>query len=228
MSARTTRPFTRAAVLNPAAGDHRITSDPRELAAARAAGERTLAAYPYFTRRYGESGRAFATSDGAWIATLASEDDERATEQLLWLGRVLASRGMPRVLLEVHLRTLARELRRAVPARARAYAQLDRAAETLAAARRAHVDDAALAAISRRFDADAGAPWASRLPHSGALLASAVADERDGIGNAVASLEPWFTDGERFPPRFAAAVKTALAAARAAAEARAAPGRRPR
>jgi hypothetical protein len=227
MSTRT-RPFTRAAVLNPAAGDHRVTSDPRELAAARAAGERTLAAYPYFTWRYGESGRAFAASDGAWIATLASEAEDRVAEQVFWLGRVLASRGMPRVLLEVHLRTLSRELRRAVPARARAYAKLDRAAEALAAARRAHLDDAALAAIARRFDAEVGAQWASRLPRTGALLASAAADERDGIANAVASLEPWFTDGERFPPRFVTAVQSALAAARAAADARPAPRVTPR
>jgi hypothetical protein len=208
-------PFTTAAVVNPDAGAHRITADPRELEAARAAGERTWTCYPYYAWRYGERGRRFTLSDSAWIATLAQEPDGRVAEQVAWLGVVLASRGMPRRLLEVHLGALAEELTRAVPDRAAAFAKLGRAGAALADARRGHLDDAALAELSSRFDEEAGSEWSARLPRSGEILASAVADERGGIGAAVTSLEPWFAAPERFPPRFVAAVTGTLAAARA-------------
>ena len=90
--------YGEAAALNPEAGNHVITSDPRELAAARRAAQRTWAHFPYYARRYGVRGRNFALSDSGWLATLCDLPPSTAVEQVKWLGVVLSSRGMPRKL----------------------------------------------------------------------------------------------------------------------------------
>jgi hypothetical protein len=213
---RAARPPT-ARALNREAGHHAIAADPRELHAAAAAGERSWRDFPYYALRFGERGERFTRSDSAWLAALPAESAERLCEQVAWLGRVLASRGMPQRLLELHLRVLAEELTRAVPERAAAYAKLGTAADRLADARSVHVPDELLRELGREFDAEADAAWVARLPGSGELLASAVADERQGIWRAVESLAPWFADERRFPPRWIQAVESTLRRARARA-----------
>lgn len=180
----------RAHQLNPAAGDHPIADDPREVEAALRAGERTWAEYPYYDQRYGERGRAFTRSDSAWLVTLASENEDTVAAQVAWLGRLLAARGMPRLLLERHLVTLREELVAAVPERAEAYAALARAAVVLADARRETVSDARVAALGQRFDELTD----GALPRTGELIAAAAADERAGIAQAVPSLMAWLTE----------------------------------
>jgi hypothetical protein len=203
-----------ARTLNAEAGNHPVTADPRELAAALRAGERTWARYPYYAARYGERGERFTRSDSGWLATLAEEEPGRAIEQARWLGRVLAARGMPQRLLEVHLATLVEELTAAVPERAARYAVLARASEALAAARAAHVDDARLAALDRAFDARVGAGAAARLPRSGEIVAAAVADDLAGIPRALASVEAWFCDPARFDAAWIEAVRATIEDAR--------------
>ena len=214
----------RLAALNPETGDHPLPADPRELAAALRAGERSWAAVPYYAARYGERGERFTRSDSAWLATLAAYPPPVALRQVRWLGGLLAARGMPRWLLERHLDVLHEELVRAVPARRGAYAGLAAAAAALRAERRAHLDDAALAALGAAFDARVGPAWSARLPETGALLGAAVADERAGVPGAVASLTAWLRDPDRFPPPWRHAVSAALRAARARARCRP-PGR---
>jgi hypothetical protein len=200
--------------LNPEAGHHGIATDPRELRAADAAGERSWRRFPYYALRFGERGERFTRSDSAWLATLPTESEERVCEQAAWLGRVLASRGMPQRLLELHLRVLGEELTLAVPERAAAYAKLVTAADQLAAARSTHVPDELLRDVSREFEEAADEEWVRRLPASGEILVCAVADERQGIWRAVESLAPWFTDAARFPPRWIQAVEATLRRAR--------------
>jgi hypothetical protein len=48
----------------------------------------------------------------------------------------------------------------------------------------------------------------------GALLAAAVADERNGVTHAVASLEEWAADPSRFPAHWIGAVHDTIARAR--------------
>ncbi|HET9598748.1 MAG TPA: hypothetical protein VFP65_24450 [Anaeromyxobacteraceae bacterium] len=209
--------------LNPEAGTHAVTSDPRELAAAHAANVRSLDAFPYYELRFGERGRRFGESDGAWLAALSREPSEHVASQVAWLGQVLSARGMPRRLLEIHLAFLAEELGRAAPERAPEHARLGEAASRLAAARAAHVDDAALAGLRAAFDAAAGDPWRGRLRGMGEILGSAVADERCGLARAVTSVLGWFHEPGRFPAELVAAVDATVDRARRLAGERGAP-----
>ncbi|SDW24121.1 hypothetical protein [Thiocapsa roseopersicina] len=208
-------PDLRATRLNPEAGAHPIPEDPREIAAALRASERVLAQYPYLLMRFGERGRRFADSDTAWLVTLVRHPPRRVNAQTAWLGEVLASRGIPRILLERHLVVLAEELRRVDTIRAEDADKLSVAAETLAARRRAWIEDAQLATIARSFEQRLDDTWRERLPNSAEMIVSAVADEADGLTEAVSSTLGWLTDAERFPPAWIAAVEGALAQARA-------------
>jgi heme oxygenase len=200
--------------LNPAAGNHPVTSDVRELDAALRAGQRTWDAYPYYAQRYPERGRQFTRSDSAWLATLARSPQAVVDAQIGWLSRVLAARGMPRRLLEVHLFALHDELRRAVPAAAKDYAKLEVAALGLALSRRSIVSDERLMALSRAFDVEVGPELARALPRAGELAVAAAADEHVGIPGAVESLLAWLADPARFPPVWIQAVEGAVAVVR--------------
>lgn len=208
-------PTQPVAVLNPEAGHFEVTADPVALAAADLANGRSLARFPYLEARYGERGRAFTRSDGAWLVTLASSPPARVLEQVLWLGTVLASRGMPRVILEWHLAALAEALQAASPSLAPLGQRLIEAKDLLAARRGPLASDLALAEAGRRFEEALGPVRGAGPAGLGELLAAAVADERDGISQAVPSLLAWAADPDRFPPRWIAAVEAAVAEARA-------------
>ena len=196
-------------LLNPEAGDHPATDDPTELAAAMRASIRSFERFPYYHWRYGERGRRFGGSDGAWLLWLCGRPSEFAKNQIRWLGGVLSSRGMPTLLLEEHLRILHEELERASE-----YRLLKSCADDLHARRRRIVSDRSLERLSARFLDTAPEPWRSRVPEMGRLLAAAVADERNGIERAVISIEEWACDSERFPKGWIEAVRTTIAAAR--------------
>ncbi len=206
-----------AGLINPAAGTHPVTSDPRELAAAVAAGERSLREFPYYEARYGERARMFGHSDSAWLALLADYPQEQTNAEVMWLGTVLSSRGMPQYLMERHLEFVCEELSAAVPERAERYAGLLRAAEVLRGQRTAQIGDATCHRLAAEFDQRVGVEWSGRFPHMGALLVSAAADERMGIGRAVPALEEWVTDPERFPPEWIDAARETLRRARGGA-----------
>ena len=199
------------ASLNPEAGDHPIPTDPGELDAALRAGQRCWQEFPYFAWRYGERGWRYTRSDGAWLVTLAAEDQGVVDAQTIWLAGILASRGMPSVLLQRHLELLFEELRGRLPERPGVcYRTLLNAADRLAERRRAAIADADLEAVANRFEHVAGPDWRARLPRTGLLLGCAVADRAQGVAQAVTSLEGWMTDPQRFPPPWIAAVHEAL------------------
>lgn len=170
--------MNQASSINPDAGNYPITDDPRELEAARLAGERCLREIPYVDQRYGEKGRRYTYSDGAWLATLAS-CEKTAMKQVYWLARVLAGRGMPRYVLERHLELMVEELTRAVPEKD--YSLLGEAAARLRAERLEQIP---------AFDELA------REHPEGKLLVAAVADERAGVERSVESLLEWFSQPE--------------------------------
>lgn len=193
--------------LNPEAGDHAICLDSRELQAALRAGERSWRRFPYYERRYAERGQRFTRSDSAWLVSLAGSGAATVDGQIAWLGLVLASRGMPRWMLELHLEALYAELIAAIPEREATYVALLGAAQMLREQRLAFMDEAVFAAQSTAFAQQVGDEWDAKLPETGALLVAAVADERAGITRAVPSLVGWMTEPSRFPPRWIDAVR---------------------
>ncbi len=201
--------------LNPLAGTHPIPDDGREIQAALRAGEHTWREFPYYAWRYGARGEQFTRSDSAWLVTLAQHDEAIVTHQVRWLGRVLASRGMPQWLLELHLEVLHGELVAAVPERQAEYDRLRHASTMLRSMRHAHIDEAQFQELIAAFDQQVGPEWSMRLPRTGGLLASAVADERAGIRQAVPSIAEWMIDPTRFPEEWREAVSVTIEKARA-------------
>jgi len=200
--------------INPEAGRHAVPDDEREVKAAIRAGDACWERFPYFEERYGERGRRFARSDGAWLATLPRLDTAQVLRQTRWLGRLLAARGMPTILLQTQLEILADELTAAIPAKGREYEKLRAAAQDLQETRRRFLTDGEAATLASEFAASVGATWNSRFPHAGALLVCAVADEFAGAAAAVTSIKPWMTDAQRFTPVWIDAAHETLRRAR--------------
>lgn len=205
---------TFASAVNPLAGLHVVTSDPREIEAARRAAETSLRAFPYYRERFGERAALFGASDGAWLVTLCQGEPAYVRRQVLWLGEVLSARGVPRWLLERHLEFLHRELLRRTSDADRCPPLLD-AALLLRAERRERIAEGDFTALAAEFEARADAAWMRRLSGMGAILVGAVADEAAGIGRAAESVAGWAADPSIFPERWIAAVRQTLADARA-------------
>jgi heme oxygenase len=203
--------------INPEAGRHPVPADAREVQASLRAADICWQRFPYFEHRYGERGRRFARSDAAWLATLYQFEPAQILQQVRWLGRVLAARGMPTLLLQVQLEILAEELAIAIPEKKSAYEKLAQAAGELGAARRRHLSDEQVQTLAAGFDHAVGAEWSEKLRHTGALLVAAVADEREGGAGAVESLRHWMTDAVRFPAEWIASVQATLTQAEAQA-----------
>ena len=182
-----------AGVVNPASGGYEITTDATLLRAAVRAAQGSIDAMPYYGIRYGERGSRFATTDSAWLISLATLAESRAVHQVQWLSRVLAARGIPTWLLEMHLDALVSEVRSvADPA---AVGSLPAAADALAVARRRHVDDELIRSADDWADEALGQDLP--VPRSGALMAAAIADERSGVTRDDRVLVDWLTDPER-------------------------------
>jgi hypothetical protein len=184
-----------AGVVNPASGGYEITTDANLLRAAVRAAQGSIDAMPYYGARYGARGSRFATTDSAWLISLAGLETDRAIHQVEWLARVLAARGMPSWLLEIHLDALVAEVR--TVADEDAVGSLPAAALALAAVRRRHVDDDLLRSADEWADEALGD--ALPVPRAGALMAAAVADQRAGVTRDDSSLVDWLTDPARVP-----------------------------
>ena len=191
-----------AGVVNPASGGYEITTDATLLRAAVRAAQGSINAMPYYGARYGARGSRFATTDSAWLISLAGLEEDRAIHQVEWLARVLAARGMPSWLLETHLDALVAEVR--AVADEDAVGSLPAAALALAAVRRRQVDDDLLRAADDWADEALGD--ALPVPHAGALMAAAVADQRAGVTRDDSSLVDWLTDPARAPETVATAL----------------------
>ena len=192
-----------AGVVNPASGGYEITTDATLLRAAVRAAQGSINAMPYYGARYGARGSRFATTDSAWLISLAALTEDRAVHQVEWLARVLAPRGMPSWLLETHLDALVAEVRSV--AGEEAAGSLPAAARALAGTRRRHVDDDLLRSADVWADEALGDTLP--VPRTGALLAGAIADERAGVTRGDSSLVSWLTDPERVPEDVATALR---------------------
>jgi hypothetical protein len=205
---------TLAFTINPSAGLHAISSSPLEIEAARRATERSVRRFAYYAERYGERGRRFGDSDGAWLATLCRGEEAYVERQVLWLGHVLASRGMPRWLLAEHLDVLHAELVRASPSDAECYRLLGTAAAGLRSRENRHIPAVTARRLAERFAEEADPERVLYIPEMGRILVAAVADEADGIENAVRSVESWAGDPSRFSEAWCNAVRHTVQRAR--------------
>lgn len=199
--------------LNNEAGQIPVPSDPIEIAAAVRAKHIMWRAFPYLDFRYGERGRRFGSSDGAYFLTLLSYNQEIVNRQVDWMIGMLAPRGMPSFVVEAHLLALYRLLRRTSEPKP-SIDLLLHAATRLRDIRRARFSDKEIAAFGARFAARAGFPerrWARGV---GSLLACAVVDELNGVNLATEGLLGWFTDSALFPRAWVAAANATVRAVR--------------
>jgi heme oxygenase len=199
-----------ASMLNPEAGDHAVPENLREIEAAVTAAQKCREEFPYFDRRYQERGISFAKSDAAWLVTLIDLPEQQLLGQVLWLGQVLASRGMPRITLERQLELLHEELIMVTPSRSNDYENLLTAAQHLKRERLKNIDETTCNDLAQSFDTVTG----HEMQRTGLLILSAVCDEAAGVSAAVSSLLPWLTDPERFSEQWIAAVTETLEQAR--------------
>ncbi len=213
-----------AVSINPEAGRHPVPADMREIQASLRAADSCWQRFPYFESRYGERGQRFAKSDGAWLATLCQFDQPRMDQQVRWLGRVLAARGMPTLLLQAHLEILADELTAAVPEKKPLYEKLQIAAVALREWRGQQIDDGYLQILDDEFHRAVGPSWNGRNEHAGLLLAAAVADEMNGNVGAIDGVKQWMTDASRFHAEWIAAAEDTITKAQAYAFLRAGQG----
>lgn len=203
-----------AADVNPFAGLHPVTAAPDEMEAVRRATEAAIRETPYYVERYGERAALFGGSDGGWLMTLCDGDSDYIEQQVLWLGRVLSARGVPRILLQRYLRLLHDELAATVPDAGTRCTALLHAGAVLAAQQRRYIPDPDALSLARGFERQADEATLARLPGMGRILVGAVADQAGGIAGAAASVTEWATDPRRFPDRWIAAVKATVAEAR--------------
>lgn len=193
--------------INPEAGNHPIPADEREIRAALNASDRSWAEFPYYNRRYGERGKRFSDSDTCWLVTLITLDGAALHQQIGWIARVLATRGMPAIMLEKTLRFLYEELVKSVPDNKPSYQKLLDAAEVLFMERTHRISEKDFEILARAFDAAVGSELAQQYKDTGKLLVSSVADEKLGREGAVPAIQEWMTDNNRFSEKWIVAVK---------------------
>lgn len=198
---------------NEESGNHPLPTDEREIGAVLRTALRCYEEHPYFSKRYGERGEAFTRSDGGYLVTLSAHLQSYVNDQVDWLAGVLASRGMPRLLMETHLEILCDELSAAVPDRAADYLKLRQAAQLLRDERRARIAQVDFDALVSDFETASGGGFKG----AGGLVVAAVCDECCGLPEAVPSLIGWLSDLDRFAPQWCAAVTNTLARASAVA-----------
>jgi len=199
---------------NPEAGNHPVPQDKRDLLAVFRASERCLAEYPYFLYRFGTRGRRFADTDGAWLATLPDLGAEPLQAQADWLGRVLSSRGMPRLLLARHLEILAEELAWARPDQAERSALLQQAARRIRSVLEDRLPKLLLRKQVEKLQLACGRPEDFACVEAVDLLASAAMDEAEGLEGSTQSLMAWLADPGRNPAAWIQTVQDILAVLR--------------
>ncbi|MEN9444042.1 MAG: hypothetical protein RIS47_932 [Bacteroidota bacterium] len=191
--------------LNPEAGNFPIPTNPLEIEAAIKAGMYCWQEFPYFEIRYGARGRRFTVSDSVWLVTLCELPVGIAVKQVDWLVRVLATRGIPSLTMEVQLEAMCRELSQALPENEQKYKILEIAAAHIRSLRQNFLPDAMLENCKQLFERNINQASLTdvrclKLQHNlGGLLASAMADKKNGIALSSDSFVGWISDAKLFP-----------------------------
>jgi heme oxygenase len=201
-----------AVAMNFEAGDHAIPQNPIEIDLALRAGKAAWEKFPYLEQRYGARGKRFTNSDSCWLVTLThAPGQDVATKALDWLRTVLATRGIPTLVLEVHLRTIQQAITPEFPEQIKMRAQFDPFLSNREAERRVHLgadgQSPLIDVFNSRFQACSG----FKVESAADLVASAWMDERSGVTGSLSALHSWLTDVGRFSSDWIANVNELLA-----------------
>ena len=181
-------PLLNSSAINPEGGTYPIIQDPLLLEAAIVAGDQVYERWPYFAARYADRGRAFAHSDGAWLALTVDLTPERMHKQIDWLANVLAGRGIPAYLLEEHLRCEYGVIIEANPLEQPRFAPMLAAADRLRAKRLEALDADTGERLLAEFSAQVEGQDPLRL---GLIMLELVRDQLGDRPKAVESLLEW-------------------------------------
>jgi hypothetical protein len=132
------------------------------------------------------------------LVTLCRTSTQSATKNLEWLRTVIASRGIPTVILEAHLATISEALAAESPEHAQLQARFDRFLSDRDAERRALRDSDSVARLIKQFDQRLRACAGPTVDSAAHLITSAWFDERSGIHGALAAVRDWFVKTDQF------------------------------
>jgi hypothetical protein len=187
------------AEINFEAGDHAMPQNPLEIDLALRAATVVCEKYPYLEHRYGKRGRRFSNSDSCWLVTLARAPAEVvATKSLEWLRTVLASRGIPTVILECHLQVIRQAICAEFPKQPKMQTQFDPFLSDRRTERRKFLGAESGSHLIDLFGERLRACAGFKVEPAAELIASAWVDEHSGIFGSVSALRGWFTHAERF------------------------------
>lgn len=186
--------------INAEAGNHALPSNPLEIEIALRAGIYAWERFPYLRARYHERGERFTTSDSCWLITLIPQSYTAIDKSISWLRTVLASRGLPTIILETHLHEILLEYEKRFPSKATLINNLRQVANDLKNKREEYFDLDAVRALKAKYAERLHALDKHNLGDVIELLISAKADEMSGIKSAFSSVATWLTDGVRFAP----------------------------
>ena len=196
--------------INPEAGNHPIPEDEREIEAALKASDRCWNEFPYYQLRYSDRGKRFSDSDNCWLATLPDLKQHDLNKQIKWLCHVLATRGMPSVMMESNLNFLAHELKSAVPEKSDFYKKLELASEALKSSRMSLIDSSKTQKLTEEFGKQAEVAADKRFKNMGLLLVSAVVDEKSGMPGTLSALRDWLVQSDMFSEQGIKAIDTLI------------------
>jgi hypothetical protein len=199
------------ATINFEAGDHAMPQNPLEIDLALRAAKVAWEKYSYLEKRYGERGRRFTDSDSCWLVTLTHAPSEvKVTKALEWLRTVLASRGIPTVILEFHLQAIRETVSKEIAEQPDLQIQFDHFLSDRETERRrlfgAESQSRLIDVFDQRFQACQG----FKIESAAALITSAWVDERCGVSGSISALRDWLVDAKRFSTEWIANVHELL------------------
>lgn len=180
------------------AGDYAMPQDPREIDLALRIGRATWKHYPYLEQRFGERGGRFNSGDSCWLVALVRMPEEAIFKNLGWLRTILASRGIPTIIFEGHLRAIAEALSGEFADQPDMQTPYNRFLSSLSAERRALGVSEAAPRLGDRFERRFRSCSGYRVDAAAQLIISAWTDERSGIVGALAAVRNWFAEPARF------------------------------
>ena len=184
--------------INFEAGNHAMPQNPLEIALALRAAAIAWKEHPYLECRFGERGQRFTRSDSCWLVALTHLPVDTVTKSLSWLRAVLASRGIPTVILKGHLQAIRRAIGVDFPDQTEMRSRFDPFLSSLEAEPQALGVAEAHSQLIKEFDPQLRACAGLKIAFAPELITSAWIDERVGIGGSFAAVRDWFIDSRRF------------------------------